>query len=187
MIAGPLALAVGYAILMQRAGQGPDPGWFLSHAILLGGVGLMLPAIAGLGTMLHRHGGRSADIGVALAFVGALALTGQFSIDLAVGQLAVDQAEMMALFQRLSASPMIALPFQSVGPVAFYAGLLVLAFLLRKYHLISWWAGALVAAGVTGVGSGALIGMAPVTWLGFASMCAGFFPIGWKHLAEPRA
>jgi len=185
-IAGPLGFVLGWAILMQRAGQGPDSGWFLSHAFLLSGVALMLPAIAGLRHLLNHHAVKSADIGMGLALLGALALVGQFAIDLAVGQLSANQSEMSSLFKRLSATPIIALPFHVVGPIAFYIGLLMLTFLLLRYRIIPWWTGALAAVGIIGVGGGAMTGNALITLLGFVGMCAGFAPIGWKLLTQPN-
>src|SRR5688500_16644780 len=86
-IAGPLGFVLGWAILIQRAGQGPDSGWFLSHALLLSGVALLLPTIVGLRSLLNHQSARLADTGMGLALLGVLALVGQFAIDLAVGQL----------------------------------------------------------------------------------------------------
>ena len=183
-ILGPLGLVLGWIILMQRAGQGPDFGWFLSHAFLLSGVALMLPTIAGLRHLLNHHAVRSADIGMGLALLGVLALAGQFAIDLAVGQLSSSQSEMSSLFKRLSAAPIITLPFHVAGPIAFYIGLLILTLLLLKFHVIAWWMGALPAAGIIGVGTGAMTGNALITLLGFVSMSTGFAPIGWRILTE---
>lgn len=87
-MAGPLAMILGYAILMARSGQGPDVGWFLSHVFLLIGVSLMMPTIIGIKVLLKNTAGNTADVGMTLAFFGGLALIGQFVIDLAVGQLA---------------------------------------------------------------------------------------------------
>ncbi|MGZ9165994.1 MAG: hypothetical protein ACXW4Q_16690 [Anaerolineales bacterium] len=184
-IAGPLGFVLGWAILIQRAGQGPDSGWFLSHAFLLSGVALMFPTIAGLRHLLNHHAVKLADMGMGLALLGALALVGQFAIDLAVGQLSANQSEMSSLFKRLSATPIIALPFQIVGPIAFYIGLLILTFLLLRFRVISWWTGPLAALGIIGVGGGAMTGNALVTLLGFIGICVGFVPIGWKLLNQP--
>jgi hypothetical protein len=179
-IAGPLALVIGYTILMARSGQGPDSGWFVSHAFLLLGVGLLLPTSIGIRVYLHKSTGIAADIGMTLAFIGGLTLVGQFAIDLAVGQLAVDQSQMRELFKTLSSSSIIALPFQSVGPIAFYSSLLVLTSLLWKNRVIAWWAGLLACLGIMSVGAGAITGIALITLLGFLAMCIGFLPIGSK-------
>ena len=179
-IAGPLALVIGYAILMARSGRGPDSGWFLSHAFLLIGVGLILPASIGIRIYLNKVTERAADIGMILAFIGGLTLVGQFAIDLAVGQLAANQSEMRESFKSLSVSPIIALPFQSVGPIVFYGGLLVLTSLLWKNRIVSWWAGLTACLGIISVGGGAITGIAIITFLGFLGMFIGFTPIGWK-------
>jgi len=185
-IVGTLAMALGYAILLQRSGQGPDSGWFFSHALLLIGVTLILPAIIGIRVLLNNIAGITADIGMTLGFIGGLALVGQFAIDLAVGQLAADQSEMITLFRSLSASLIITLPFQSLGPIVFYSGLLVLTSLLWKHHIISWWAGLIACLGIVGVGSGALTGIGIITFLGFMGMFIGFIPIGWKLLGASK-
>lgn len=179
-IAGPLALVIGYAILLARSGQGPDSGWFLSHVFLLIGVGLMLPTIIGIKVLLNKTAGVVADVGMTLAFIGGLTLVGQFAIDLAVGQLSVTQSEMIDLFKMLSASPIISLPFQSVGPIVFYIGLLVLTSLLWNQHIISWQAGVIASLGAIGVGCGAITGIALITLLGFLGIFIGFISIGRK-------
>jgi hypothetical protein len=115
-----------------------------------------------------------------LAFIGGLTLIGQFTIDLVVGQLAEDQSQMIDLFKSLSTSPLIALPFQSVGPILFYSGLLVLISLLWKNTMVPWWAGSLASFGIVGVGSGAVTGVALITFFGLLCMLIGFVPIGRK-------
>lgn len=182
-IAGPLAMAIGYAILMVRSGNGPDPGWFFSHAFLLIGVGLLLPTSIGIRFLLIKRKGTVADIGLTLAFIGGLSLVGQFAIDLVVGLLAVDQSEMINLFRSLSASPIISLPFQSMGPIVFYSGLLVLASVLWTERVISWWAGLIATLGIICIGGGAITGIALLTFLGFSGMFIGFIPVGLKFFA----
>ena len=179
-IAGPLSLVIGYAILMARSGRGPDLGWFLSHVFLLIGVALMIPTIIGIRIHLIKNTGAAADIGMVLAFVGGLTLIGQFAMDLVVGVLAADQSQMIDLFKRLSSAPIIALPFQSVGPILFYSGLLFLTSLLWKNSVISWWAGLIACLGMVSVGAGAITGIALITFLGFFAVCIGFLPIGGK-------
>jgi hypothetical protein len=182
-IAGPSAMAIGYAILMVRSGQGPDSGWFISHAFLLAGVGLLLPTIIGIRFLLNKNKGAIADIGMTLAFIGGFTLIGQFAIDLAVGLLAVDQSEMIDLFKSISASPIITLPFQSVGPIMFYSGLLVSTSLLWTNRVISWWAGLIAVLGIISIGCGAITGIALLTFLGFLGMFIGFIPVGWEFFA----
>lgn len=177
-ITGPLAMAIGYAILMVRSGQGPDAGWFFSHVFLLIGIGLMIPTIIAIKVLLNKTAGIASDIGIILAFFGGLTLVGQFAIDLAVGQLSVTQSEMIDLFKRLSASPIISIPFQSVGPIMFYIGLLVLTSLLWKNRVISWQAGTVAGLGVIGMGGGAVTGTALFTLIGFIGIFIGFIAIG---------
>ena len=185
-IISPLAMVIGYAILMARSGQGPDSGWFLSHVFLLIGVGLMIPTIIGIKVLLHKTAGIASDIGMTLAFFGGLMLVGQFAIDLAVGQLSATQSDMIDLFKLLSASPFIALPFQSVGPIVFYIGLLVLISQLWNKGVISWQVGVVACMGVVGVGAGAITGIALITLSGFLGIFLGFIAIGRKFFALSR-
>lgn len=179
-IASPLALLIGYAILMVRSGQGPDFGWFLSHMIMLIGVGLMLPTIIGIRVLLLKTTSTVSDLGMMIAFFGGLTLVGQFAIDLAVGQLSVTQSEMIDLFKLLSASPIISVIFQSVGPILFYIGLLVLIILLWQHQVISRPAGIIASLGAIAVGGGAATGIALITLLGFMGIFVGFIFIGQK-------
>ena len=176
-------MAIGYAILMVRSGNGPDSGWFLSHAFLLIGAGLLLPTSIAIRFLLINNKRAVADVGLTFAFIGGLSLIGQFAIDLVVGLLAVDQSEMIDLFRSLSASPIIALPFQSVGPIVFYIGLLLLASVLWTERVILWWAGLIATLGIIGIGGGAITGIAFLTFLGFFGMFLGFIPVGLNFFA----
>lgn len=182
MIAGPLGCLLGWAILMQRAGQGPDFGWFLSHTLLFPGVVFLVPALAGLRFSLDMRPSQLADFATGLGILGALALAGQFAIDLGVGQLSASQAEMSTLFKRLSAAPIISLPFQFLGPIAFYTGLLILFLLLLRSRIIPVWVGIVGVTGILGIGGGALTGNTFVTLVGFFGLWTGFIPIGWHIL-----
>jgi hypothetical protein len=186
-ILAPLGFVAGWFILIQRAEQEPDFGWFLSHLLLLSGVILFVPAITGLGYLLKNHAKNAVNIGIGLGFLGAFAHVGQYAIDFAVGQLSSNASEMSSLFKRISSAPIIALPFYLVGPIAFYSGLLILILLLQKFRLISWWVGALAVVGIIAVVSGSIIGIAGITMLGFVGIWAGFAAIGWKILTESES
>jgi hypothetical protein len=184
-ITSPLAMAIGYAILMVRSGQGPDFGWFLSHIVMLIGIGLMLPTIIGIRVLLLKTTSSASDLGMIITFFGGLTLVGQFAIDLAIGQLSVAQSEMIDLFKLLSASPIISVIFQSVGPILFYIGLLILIILLWQNHIISWQAGIIASLGAIAVGGGAVTGIALITLLGFMGIFVGFIFIGQKFFVYP--
>jgi len=176
--AGPLLLVLGWIVLLRRAGQGPDFGWFFSHALLLSGVVLLVPAILGLRHLLGHHAASWADVGTGLAILGVLAHTGQYAIDLVVGHLAFDQAEMSALFIRISEAPGITIPFQLAGPSALYVGLLILLIGLFSSRIIPSWAAAVVALGIIAVGAGAALDSGLVTLLGFLGLWVGLVPVG---------
>jgi hypothetical protein len=46
--------------------------------------------------------------------------------------------------------------------------------------MVPWWAGSLASLGIVGVGSGAVTGVALITFFGFLCMLIGFVPIGRK-------
>jgi hypothetical protein len=187
MIIGPLGLLAGWVVLMQRPRTGPNIEWFLSHWLLIAGAVFMVPAIIGFRHLLGDHAGAWSDVGAGLAWLGALALVGQFAIDLAVGELSADQASMSASLRRVSSAPGISIPFHVVGPLAFYIGLLMLVILLYRFRVIPAWAATLAGVGIVAVGVGSMTGIAGVTLLGFAGMCAGFIPTGWRVLTRSQA
>lgn len=122
------ALVVGPALLLAGVLLLPAPGaWTVSHLVFLAGTLAMLPA----GVVLHRllgdagppWVGRSA---LALTLVGALALAGQFVIDLVVLRLAAGDRETAgAMFDLLQGAPAFALTFYTVGPALLFTGLAV--------------------------------------------------------------
>jgi hypothetical protein len=185
-LVAPLGFVLGWSILMVRAGQGADFGWFLSHVLLLAGAVLIIPAVLGLSYPLNTSSPGAADISLTLSFLGAMALVGQFAIDLAVGHLSSSQAEMSSMFRRLATAPIIRLPFHLVGPILFYLGLLMLIISLLRARLIPQWAGTVAIAGIIAVGSGVVIRKDWLTFLGFVGLWIGCMPIGWNLLVDAR-
>ena len=160
MIAAPLSLLIGWIILMQRAGNGPDAGWFISHAFLLLGVILFIPVIIGLRIQLPDAPNFWADSGALLALVGVATLVGQFAIDLVVGFISSDQDAMSLLFRQISDAPGIVVVFNLIGPVVFYGGLMALLILMMQQHVISRWSGMLAVASIVAIGAQAVTGNA---------------------------
>lgn len=163
--------------------RGPNFEWFLSHALLLGGIALMVFTIIGLRQLLGGYRPEIGDFGAGLALIGAVALAGQFSIDLAVGQLSSDRAELSALIRDVKAASGIDLTFHVLGPAAFYVGFLILITLLSMSRTIPMWAAAVAGVGIAGIAIGALIvSDSRVMLFGFAGAFLGFLPIAWRIL-----
>jgi len=135
--------------------------------------------------LLSDAGETGADIGAGLALIGIATLTGQFAIDLAIGQLATTQADMSALLRQVSAAPGITLPFYLAGPIAFYAGLLILlTLLMRTDHVIGSWNGGVAIAGIVAVGVEAATGIAWLALLGYLGITVGLAPVAWQMFTE---
>jgi hypothetical protein len=177
IIVAPLCLLLGWLILMMRAGNGPDSGWFISHWLLILGVLLFMPVALSLRALLSNDTSLLPDIGVAASLLGSAALVGQFAIDLVIGLISNDQAAMSAFFRQISSAPTISLPFHLLGPVAFYGGLMTLIVLLMKHQSISSWNGMLAVFGIIAVGVQAVTGSALFALLGFAGILVGLVPI----------
>jgi hypothetical protein len=184
IIVSPVGLLLGWIVLMARAGQGPDTGWFISHALLLVGVILLLPAILGFRYLLGGQAPNTSDRVMGLAMLGALALIGQFTIDLAVGTITSSQPEMSDLLRKISAAPGMSLPFYVIGPIIMYGGTLIPIVFLLNRQLILRWAGLIAVIGIVVVGVGSFSGTAVITLLGFAGMAIGFAPIGWQFMRK---
>lgn len=181
-ILGPLSLLLGWIVLMVGA-RGPNFEWFLSHALLLGGIALMVFTIIGFRQLLGGYRPEIGDAGAGLTLIGAVTLAGQFSIDLAVGQLASDRAELSALMSEVKSAPGIDLTFHVLGPAAFYVGFLILITLLFMSRTIPWWAAAVAGTGIAGIATGALIvGDSRVMLFGFIGTFLGFLPVAWRIL-----
>ena len=181
-IAASLALLVGWIVLLQLASRGPTLGWSLAHAVLFLGIALFIPAVLRMGCRLRAAQAREGRVAVRLVLVGALTLGGQYAIDLAVGQLASDTAEMSDLLGRVAAAPALAIAFYMVGPAGLYVGLGMLALGLRASRRIPTWAAGFAVLGVIGAGVGRILGSGAVTLLGHAVLCAGLLPTGWIML-----
>ena len=178
LIAAPLGLLLGWIVLMLRYEQGPNPGWFVSHILLLTGAILFIPAVTGLKKLAGRDAVVISTIATGLALAGAVILAGQFMIDLAVASVSSTSAEMSALLRQVSATSGVGLLFYLIGPIAFYSGLIMLVVTLLTHHRIPYWIGALLIIGIVAVTGQALIGNAAITLLGFALMTFGFAPVG---------
>lgn len=152
LILTPVIYLSGQFLLSRWQALEPDTIWFLSHTLLLIGAGLFVPTIAGLSNYLDTFSPILTSLGSTLATFGALALVGQFTIDLAVGHVASSQIEMSATMQHIQASRGMNIIFYFLAPVCFFIGQMVLILLLTFARLIPRWAGFVAAIGFVGLG-----------------------------------
>ncbi|PWB69893.1 MAG: hypothetical protein C3F07_18295 [Anaerolineales bacterium] len=183
-ILAPFGFAAGWLILTQRTEQGPNAGWSLSHVLFLLGVLLFIPAIAGFSRLINKTKPGAADIGKGLAQIGLLALTGQFAIDLAVGQLANDAPGLSSMLGTVYASPLIMLSFQ-ITAILFYVGLFMLTLVSIRLGIVPQWAGILTIIGIIGVVGGSFSNLSITILLGFVVLGVGLAPIGLEIFRQP--
>lgn len=95
--------------------------------------------------MVRRIGPRGRVFAV-VAVAGAVALSGQFAVDVVAGLLAEDRAEMAAITRGVRTTPGISLYFYDFGPYLFYFGQLTLVVLLALGRHVRPWTPLLVLA-----------------------------------------
>jgi hypothetical protein len=165
-----LVLALAPALLVTGVLLMPVPGaWTVSHLVFLAGTLAMLPA----GVLLHEVLRDDSPAwlpwsGRVLMFVGALALAGQFLVDLVVMRLAAgDRTVAGPLFDTVQESAPLALTLYQAGPALLFTGLALVGVALvrrsRQWRLPGWLlvAGTLVegAARVTDLRAGEVVGL----------------------------
>jgi hypothetical protein len=164
LVVGPALLLAGVLLMMS-----PD-NWTVSHLVFLAGTLVMLPA----GVALHQL---LSDVtpswlrrsGLALTIVGALALAGQFVIDLVVMRLAAGESEIAGeMFDQLQASPTFALSFYTVGPALLFTGLAVSGAALIIRSGLRHWPGWALVGGTLFMGIARLTGSRPGEVAGLA-------------------
>ena len=187
LILAPLIYLAGQYLLSRWQALQPDIIWTLSHALLVIGAGLFLPLIAALRNYLGAHSPMLASLGSALAFFGAVGLIGQFSIDLAVGQIAVSQPAMSAAFHLIRAAPGMNLIFYTLAPICLFIGLLVIVLLLTFARLIPFWMGLIGLGGFIGIGVAVVTNSIALFLAGFACLALITpFGVGWRLLNAPQ-
>ncbi|WP_158849960.1 hypothetical protein [Saccharothrix deserti] len=144
-IAAPLLVLV-YGVVRIIDGfdgvKGPGPAWTTGHLAFMGALALF---VAIFGQMREMIGPR-ARVTALIATLGALALFGQFSVDVVAGFLAGDHAEMAAISQDVRSLPGVSLAFYDLGPYLFYIGQLVLVVQLALHRHARVWTPVLVLA-----------------------------------------
>ncbi|MGN9789103.1 hypothetical protein ACTMTF_47465 [Nonomuraea sp. ZG12] len=125
---------------------GPGLAWTAGHLAFLASLTLFAPLVLELARRAKSR--RMAGAVAAFSLLGIAAGAAQFTIDLVVGFLAADRAEMGRLFDQVQAAPGAIPVIYIVVPTFFYVGLVILVAMEASAGRIRWWSPALVALGV---------------------------------------
>ena len=197
MIVAPLLLVVGMIVHPESKTDVGDQlavvsanmdQWYAAHLILAISLVLAVPAVLGLMHMLREREVAYGHLGGGLAMVGLLATMGIVAMEGFVGWQAgaatgSDQAAMTALFERVTETTGIVIPF-FVMSFAFTVGMLFLAAGLYRARAVQSWTAAMLGLGsiVFAVGSG--MAENTVAVIGGAVLLVGFFQVGRMVLSE---
>lgn len=144
-LAAPLLVLV-YGVVRIVDGldgeRGPGPAWTIGHLAFLAALALFI----GIFRQLRGMIGPRARITAVVAILGALALFGQFSVDVVAGFLADDHAGMAAITREVRATPGVSALIYDLGPYLFYFGQLVLVVQLAMSRQVKAWTPLLVLA-----------------------------------------
>lgn len=209
MVAAPLLLLVGVIVHPDRKSDvgeqlaviaGEMDAWYASHLIVAVALVLAVPAVLGLMHMLREREVAFGHIGGGLALIGLLATTGLVAIEGFVGwqaaaALGTDGGAMTALFERLTETTGVVVPFY-VMSLAFTAGMLCLAAGLYRARAIQSWTALMLAVGAVVLAIGSLAPGDVLVIVGAAVLFVGFVQIGmmvlresdedWAHTPEHR-
>jgi hypothetical protein len=120
--------------------RGPGFAWTAGHLAFLGALVAFVVVFRRMRDALGPRGTPAAVVATA----GAVALFGQFGVDVVVGLLADDHAGMAAMARRVGAVPGVGPFFYDLGPYLFYVGQLVLVVQLALARLAKAWTPVLV-------------------------------------------
>ena len=189
LLLAPLLLLTGEVLHPQRSAQPAQqlaivaghPGmWYASHLLLFAGIALTLPAIAGIAYLLGQRARRLAVVGTVLAFVGIVCFAGLLTIGFVVWQMAgpgADRQQMAALFGRLFHATGFVIPFQAL-PLAFAAGMVLLAIGLDRAAAVPRWVALCLGAGATALSLAGIVPGAIYAIAASAVFAVGMVPIG---------
>jgi hypothetical protein len=197
MIAAPLLLLVGMVVHPERKSDVGDQlgviaqnmdAWYVAHLLVAVSLVLAVPAVLGLMHMLREREVAFGHLGGALAMVGLLATTGVVAIEGFVGWQAAaatgaEGGAMTALFERLTETTGIVIPF-FVMSLAFTVGMLFLAAGLYRARAVQSWTAAMLAIGSVVFAIGTLATGELLSIVGAAVLLVGFVQVGRMVLAE---
>lgn len=209
MIGAPLLLVVGAIVHPESKTDVADQlavisanmdEWYVAHLILAISLVLAVPAVLGLMHMLREKEVAYGHLGGGLALVGLLATTGIVAMEGFVGWQAGaatggDQAAMTALFERVTDTTGIVIPF-FVMSFGFTVGMLFLAAGLYRARAVQSWTAAMLGVGSIVFAVGSSMAEDTVAIIGAAVLLVGFFQVGrmvlsesdedWEHTPEYR-
>ena len=197
MIGAPLLLLVGMIIHPESKTDVADQlavissnmdEWYVAHLIVAISLVLAVPAVLGLMHMLREREVAYGHLGGGLALVGLLAITGIVAMEGFVGWQAAaaspaDAPAMTALFERVTETTGVVLPF-FVMSYAFTVGMLFLAAGLYRARAVQSWTAAMLGIGAIVFAVGTSMAENVVAIVGAAVLLVGFFQVGRMVLAE---
>jgi hypothetical protein len=207
MIGAPLLLVVGLIVHPESKSDVADQlavisanmdAWYAAHLIVAMALVLAVPAVLGLMHMLREREVAYGHLGGGLAIVGLLAITGIVAMEGFVGWQAgaasgSDAAAMTALFERVTETTGIVIPF-FVMSYAFTVGMLFLAAGLYRAHAVQSWTAAMLGIGAIVFAVGSTMAEDVVTIVGAGILLVGFVQVGrlvltesdedWEHTPE---
>ena len=170
--------------------QGSNQGWIPAHFLMLGSLFFYVAVTLGAKQLLGIHQGLWGALGdgaTALALAGLLLLVSQITIDITVGLLAANPAEMGQMFGKIRAFPGMEVAFYSVGPALFFLGFFLLILLLARFRVLAFWSAGVAVAGIIlgVVGRGLnILPSSLLAPLSLGSIWIAFLPITWKLLTN---
>jgi hypothetical protein len=207
MIGAPLLLVIGMIVHPETKSDVGDQlavisanmdEWYAAHLIIAFALVFFVPAVLGLMHMLREREVAYGHLGGGLALVGLLATTGIVAMEGFVGWQAgaasgSDAAAMTALFERVTETTGIVLPF-FVMSYAFMVGMLFLAAGLYRAHAVQSWTAAMLGIGSIVLAVGLTMPEDVVSIIGAGILLVGFFQVGrlvltesdedWEHTPE---
>ncbi|MFE3450811.1 hypothetical protein ACFXJ8_17955 [Nonomuraea sp. NPDC059194] len=139
-VAAP-ALTLTYGVIRILDGldgvRGPGPAWTTGHLAFVGALLLFISIFVQLRRMAGGNGLSTVLAGVAIT--GALALIGQFTVDIVAGLLAADHYGMSMIIRQVRELPGVSLAVYDIGPYLFYIGQLGLIIQLAVMRRIKVW------------------------------------------------
>jgi hypothetical protein len=122
-----------------------------AQLVALPAIALFVVAALGLMHMLREREVAFGHVGGGLAVLGLLAFVGVIAVELVAWQMVkggADQAEMVALLERLNEEPGVVIPLYIVGLVGVVAGFVVLAMGLYRARAVQSWMAACIVVGM---------------------------------------
>jgi hypothetical protein len=133
LLAAPVLLVAGWALLIVNIGRGANDTWAAGHLILFVANAFWLPAVL---IVLAGTGRRAADrwsvITLGLVIAGSLAIAGQLAVDLVAWVTTNDAASLSSLFEAMRSRPVLLLLFYVGGPPLLFLGVLLASVTLSR-------------------------------------------------------